>query len=109
MSLIRFFLKTITIISFFSLNTGSTSCNEPKEKKEPLTVDNDSIALYKKYNLDKIKLPAGFKIGVYAEVPYARSLTLSPSGIVYVGNRDGNKVFAVVDDNKDGKVIKYIR
>ena len=106
MSLIRFFLKTITIISFFSLNTGSTSCNEPKEKKEPLTVDNDSIALYKKYNLDKIKLPAGFKIGVYAEVPYARSLTLSPSGIVYVGNRDGNKVFAVVDDNKDGKADK---
>ena len=53
--------------------------------------------------LDKIKLPPGFRISVYAEVPNARSLTLGPKGTVFVGNRGDDKVYAVVDANKDGK------
>lgn len=52
--------------------------------------------------LDKIKLPPGFSIAVYAEVPNARSMALSPNGILYVGNRNGKSVYAVVDANKDG-------
>jgi len=51
--------------------------------------------------LDKIKLPKGFKISVYAEVPDARSLAMSPSGTIFVGNRDGDKVYAVKDTNGD--------
>ena len=107
MLLIRTSMNLFGVILFFCLNTGFTSCNNSTEKKEPvLTADNDSNALYKKYDLDKIKLPAGFKISVYAEVPNARSLALSPSGIVYVGNRSGDKVFALLDENKDGKADK---
>lgn len=106
MSLFRFSLKITGAILFFSLTTGFSSCNEPKEKKQTIVADIDSNALYKKYGLDKIKLPPGFKISVYAEVPKARSLALSPSGIVYVGNRDGDKVYAVADENKDGKADK---
>src|SRR5690606_10293800 len=59
--------------------------------------------LFKKYQLEKIKLPAGFKIDVYAEVKNARSLALSPSGILFVGNRSANSVYAVVDEDKDGR------
>ncbi len=62
--------------------------------------------LYIKYNLDKIKLPAGFSISVFAEVPNARSLTVSPSGTVYVGNKSGENVYAITDSNKDGKADK---
>ena len=43
--------------------------------------------------LDKIKLPAGFAIDVYAEVEDARSMAISPSGVVYVGNKDKDKVY----------------
>lgn len=64
---------------------------------------NDSGSLYSKYQLDKIKLPKGFSISVYAEVPNARSMAYSPSGVLYVGNRAGDKVYAVTDNNKDGK------
>lgn len=79
------------------------SCNGSKTN-HPVTSENtDTALLSKKYNLDKIKLPDGFKISVYAEVPNARSITLSPSGILYVGNRSGDKVFAVTDENKDGQ------
>jgi glucose/arabinose dehydrogenase len=62
--------------------------------------------LYVKYNLDKIKLPPGFSISVYAEVPNARSLTVSPAGTVFVGNRSADNVYAVTDSNKDGKADK---
>jgi glucose/arabinose dehydrogenase len=56
--------------------------------------------------LGKIKLPPGFHIAIYAEVPNARSMTLSPKGFVFVGNRGGDHVYAVVDQNKDGKADK---
>jgi glucose/arabinose dehydrogenase len=52
-------------------------------------------------NLAKIKLPPGFKIGIYAEVPGARSMAVGkPMGVVFVGTRQ-ESVFAVVDRDKD--------
>lgn len=85
------------------------SCSREKNNKQVETSSVDSNSLYKKYNLDKIKLPAGFSISVYAEVPDARSITLSPSGILYVGNRSEENVYAVVDQNKDGKADKVYK
>jgi glucose/arabinose dehydrogenase len=53
--------------------------------------------------LDKIQLPAGFQINLFSGgVPGARSLTISPSGILFVGTRDEGKVYGLVDQNKDG-------
>ncbi|GCC50552.1 sorbosone dehydrogenase [Chryseotalea sanaruensis] len=56
--------------------------------------------------LDKIKMPAGFSIEVYAEVNNARSMAMSPEGTLYVGNRNGDKVYAVKDTNGDNKADK---
>lgn len=56
--------------------------------------------------LNTIKLPPGFKIDIYAEVPDARQMALSPSGILYVGNKDKNSVYAVKDMNGDNKADK---
>jgi glucose/arabinose dehydrogenase len=56
--------------------------------------------------LESLKLPKGFKIDIYAEVDNARSLELSPSGILYVGNRSSDKVYAVVDTDGDYKADK---
>ncbi|MDP2694378.1 MAG: sorbosone dehydrogenase family protein, partial [Gallionella sp.] len=45
--------------------------------------------------LDKIKLPPGFKISLYADnVPGARSMALSPGGTLFVGTR-GSKIYAL--------------
>jgi glucose/arabinose dehydrogenase len=57
----------------------------------------------KELPLNSIKLPKGFSIAVYAEVPNARSMALSPSGTLFVGNRDGDKVYAVQDTDGDFK------
>lgn len=54
--------------------------------------------------IDKIQLPQGFKIDVYADdVDNARSMALSPSGILFVGSRNAGKVYAVVDSDNDKK------
>jgi len=46
--------------------------------------------------MDRLKLPPGFEIRVYAEVPGARSLALGPGGTVFVGTQSTGKVYAVV-------------
>lgn len=50
--------------------------------------------------MDKLKTAPGWKVSLYAEVPNARSLALGPDGIVFVGNRSGDKVFAVLPGPK---------
>jgi glucose/arabinose dehydrogenase len=50
--------------------------------------------------LDKLKVPAGFKVEVWAEgIPEARSLALGDKGTVFVSNRVSKNVYAVVDQN----------
>jgi glucose/arabinose dehydrogenase len=52
-------------------------------------------------NLQKIKLPQGFKIDLYALVPDARHMAVGPNaGVVFVGTRKSN-VYAVTDRDKD--------
>lgn len=82
------------------------SCTQKKKLQQAKLEPVSTETLYKKYQLDKIVLPDSFSISVYAEVPNARSMTLSPGGVLYVGNRAEDKVYAVTDDNKDGKADK---
>ncbi len=56
-----------------------------------------------KYQLNKIQLPPGFKISVFAEIPNARSMCIGLNGTLFVGNREGDKVYAVKDINNDGR------
>lgn len=56
--------------------------------------------------LDRIKMPPGFKISVFAEVENARSMVQNAEGTVFVGNRSGSKVYAVKDTDGDYKADK---
>lgn len=59
--------------------------------------------------LDKIKLPRGFDIRYYArDVPAARSMTLSPSGTLFVGTRRDSRVWALRDEDGDQVAEKRI-
>ena len=59
--------------------------------------------LFTRFNLDKVKLPPGFSISVYALVPNARSMCWGANGTLFVGNRNADGVYAVVDEDQDGK------
>ncbi len=54
-----------------------------------------------KKNLEKIKLPEGFKISLYAIVPDARHIAVGPQGVVTFVSTRKTKVWAVTDRNKD--------
>jgi glucose/arabinose dehydrogenase len=91
------------------------ACNEKQgaEAQSIKSAGSNKIALKNEkaeVQLDKLKLPANFKIGVWAaDIPNARSMAISDNGIVFVGNRQENNVYAVVDENNDGKAdFKYI-
>ncbi len=101
------FQKFIYLPLAFLLAADQTSCGDRNRSTSPDTSTATTASaslneLDKKYNLDKIKLPPGFQIHVYAEVPNARSMCLGANGTLFVGNRSGNSVYAVVDANKDG-------
>ena len=52
--------------------------------------------------LNTIKLPPGFEINIFAaNVPNARSMSLSPNGTLFVGTRTAGNVYAVSDHNRD--------
>jgi glucose/arabinose dehydrogenase len=54
--------------------------------------------------LDQIKLPPGFSIAIYATgVPHAREMVMGAKGTLFVGSRDFNKVYALVDRDHDQK------
>ena len=47
--------------------------------------------------LEKIKLPPGFVISLWAEAPNARALALGKNGTVFVGSMSAGKVYAITD------------
>ncbi len=58
---------------------------------------------------DKLKLPPGFKIEVWAEgIPEARSLALGDKGTVFAGNRNLSDVYAIVDRGGKREVKKLL-
>ncbi|MCK6618676.1 MAG: sorbosone dehydrogenase family protein [Cyclobacteriaceae bacterium] len=105
MKIVKTLLPTVLLLSCV------LQCNnKPKEEPVlPVAHDRSIPALTeasKDLPLDKIRMPAGFKIEVYAEVDNARSMVMSPSGILFVGNRNGDKVYAVKDTDGDNKADK---
>ncbi len=53
--------------------------------------------------LETIRLPEGFGLEVYAEVPNARQMAWGERGTLFVGTRRDGRVFAVTDDDRDGR------
>jgi glucose/arabinose dehydrogenase len=111
MSYARFLL----FLFIFLLGCQKSEKNRSEQKKDTASVvplgsnDGSEAAISdasKSLPLSSIKMPDGFKIDVFAEVNNARSLAISPSGIIYVGNRDGDKVYAVKDSDGDFKADK---
>lgn len=89
---------------FALLLFACTASNPPKmERGVSQPTSAISSPVYSgKLPIDKIKLPPGFKIGVFAEnLDGARSLCLSPNGTLFVGTRDKGNVYALRDTNND--------
>lgn len=93
------YLKQIFLATFCATTILGSCQGGPQNNKVVSSSSND---LDIKYNVAKIKVPEGFKVSVYAEVPNARSMCWGAKGTLFVGNRNEDNVYAVVDENKDG-------
>lgn len=61
-------------------------------------------------DLEDIKLPKGFEIEIYANVPNARSMALGYDDVLFVSNRQQSSVYAVVPSgDADPQVIEVAR
>ncbi|HYV45660.1 MAG TPA: PQQ-dependent sugar dehydrogenase [Myxococcaceae bacterium] len=66
-----------------------------------------SPAMGREPPLERIKLPPGFRIELYADkIRDARSLALGDKGTVFVGTRRLGKVYALVDTKKQNRADK---
>jgi hypothetical protein len=59
--------------------------------------------------LDKIILQPGYQIEVFADnLPGARTLTRSPSGVIFVGTRSQGKVYALIPGKTSRDKVQVI-
>ncbi|MDA0306852.1 MAG: hypothetical protein O3B76_11310, partial [Proteobacteria bacterium] len=59
--------------------------------------------------LERIRLPKGFSISLYANVPGARSMAVVEKiGVVFVGTRS-DSIYAVIDKDRDGRPEQVVR
>jgi glucose/arabinose dehydrogenase len=95
-------------INLFFLLLLLSSCNNsaPNADNTKKTSEPDENTRIQPPSLSGIQLPPGFSISVYAgHVKGARSMTKGDKGTIFVGTRQSS-VYALVDENNDGKVDK---
>ncbi len=112
--MIRKLIPLIALILVHGANAQTTDA-PPPSWKQGMNNDQASSPLHpfapnltgveaKELPISSLKVPAGFKVEVWLDgVTNARSLLLSPQGTVYVSNRIGKNVYAIVE--KDGKRV----
>src|SRR6267154_2091044 len=73
------------------------SAEQDKSSLHPFAIEVTGKSA-KQLPVDKLKVPEGFKVEVWADgLPGARSMALGSKGTVFVGTRQLKDVYAVVD------------
>jgi glucose/arabinose dehydrogenase len=97
------FLFIILLLSAFTTSCNNSAPKADSSEKSSTSAENTDNSYA---SLSDIQLPPGFRITVYAgHVKGARSMARGDKGTVFVGTRKSS-VYALVDENKDGKVDK---
>ena len=65
--------------------------------------------VYSNSNLDRLNLPNGFEISIYADnLDSPRQITETDNGYIIVGSKKGDKIFALFDEDLDGYAERKI-
>ncbi|RUA17480.1 MAG: sorbosone dehydrogenase family protein, partial [Flavobacteriia bacterium] len=100
-------------IFLLMLSLAVLSCNGKKKgdnqenADEKTQQETDTSQYEASLPLDRLKLPKGFQIEIYAEgIDGARSMAMGDNGTLFVGTRNENKVYALRDEDGDFRAEK---
>jgi len=96
------FIYPFFLLLFVACSPKSSIEEESDSKDETETIELELVSS-EGLKMEDIVLPEGFKIDVYARVNNARSMVLTDNGTLFVANRNGDKVYAIQDNNGDWK------
>ncbi|MFK7814443.1 MAG: sorbosone dehydrogenase family protein [Maribacter sp.] len=106
MKISRFSFQNLVIIVLLITFSSCKEEQKSQPKEEPLVQYEETASLLP---IDKLKLPDGFKIEVYADsIDGARSMAMSDDGTLFVGTRNENTVYAIQDRDKDFRADNVI-
>lgn len=95
-----------TMIIAAAVIFSASACSGNGENDNTVAQSDSTVTKTKEPSnlpLDRITLPEGFSISVFASgIEDARSLARGDNGTIFVGNRQKDKVYAVVDQDNDG-------
>lgn len=102
----KLFLPLLSFI-VFACSPGNPAetetTNDAPAAEEPVIAVGSSEGL----EIDRLIMPDGFNVEVYGRAKNARSMALSPSGTLFIGNRSTTgSVFALQDTDGDFKADK---
>ena len=101
-------MKFNSILFILVLIACSSSSPEGSDST-PTGKVNEELVSSEGLQIERLVLPDGFKIDVFARVNNARSLVLTSNGTLFVSNRNGDNVYALKDTNGDWKADeKYV-
>ena len=107
-------MRTLIYLSAFLIPLFVACKNDDDKNKQPNSQSEpkkyvDSVALDKGIPIDKINLPDGFGIMLFADdIPNARSLRVTESGWIFVGSRGAGNVYAIRDNDGDYRIDEKI-
>lgn len=102
----RLSLQNLILIALFVTFSSCKEKQEEQTKSESMVQYEESASALP---IDKLKLPEGFKIEVYADsIDGARSMAMGENGTLFVGTRNENKVYAIQDRDKDFRADNVI-
>ncbi|WP_185781441.1 PQQ-dependent sugar dehydrogenase [Croceivirga lutea] len=97
------FLIALTLTLAFTSCKNATDSNT-ETAQAASTIEKDSLL-----PLEKLKLPEGFKISLFAKgIDGARSMAMGDNGTLFVGTRTENTLYAVEDKNGDFKADRIV-
>lgn len=93
------------LVALFFLTACAQGGESAEKDNEPAPPKASTVAYTGDLPIDRIQLPEGFKIEVYAEnIPNARSMALTPNGTLFVSTRSKGYVYALRDENNDYRI-----
>ena len=93
-----------TAIPLSELQYSNTSNIKPDIKMLSSII---GLLFFSALNIENLIAPDGFKIEIFAsDVINARQMALAENGTIFVGTRKEGQVYALVDNNNDGKADK---